>query len=122
MPINFVIFPGTGGRTINMTTVNGTDDAKPFEIPCGPYTTGSLQVKNVQDTSWASGTLTIEVSSDGLNWVTIPAWVGVSTSTITADGLYGPLDLSGVAFLRLRVSVAESNLYVRAWFVGKGDA
>lgn len=105
-----------------MTTTNGIDGAKPFVVATGPYTTGSFQVKNVQDSSWSTGVLTMEVSADGLNWVAMPAWVGVATNTITADGLYGPLDLSSIAFMRLRVSTAESGLYVRAWFTGKGDA
>jgi hypothetical protein len=122
MPILHQTLPGPGGRIINMGNVNGVDDSKPFEVPTGPYTTGAVQVKAVQDSSWGTGELTLEVSCDGLNWVTMPAWVGVSTATITADGLYGPLDLSGVEYLRLRVSTADSGLFVRAWFVGKGDA
>lgn len=120
MPIRADVLPSVSGRVINMTNVNGTDGAHPFEVGVLPYTVGAIQIKNVQDTSWATGTLIAEVSADGLNWTACPSWVGLTSSTISADGLYGPLDLSGVAFFRLRVNAAESTLYVRAWFVGKG--
>jgi hypothetical protein len=108
-------------RLIDCTTTTGVNQSAPFVVGVGPYLSGSFQAANETDTSWASGVITVECSNDGRVWQTIPSYI-LSASTITADGISNLMDLSGVMFLRFRVTTSESTLMVRITFCGKGDS
>jgi hypothetical protein len=108
----FTLPGGTGDIDGNLL-----NDFRAF--PVGPYVTGTIQAVAVVG-AWATAVLTIERSNDGATWVaTSPSATTIGASTT----MTGTIDVSGINFLRARVSTGEgAALTIKLVACFKGDA
>jgi hypothetical protein len=108
----FVLPGGTGNIDANVA-----GDWRAF--PVGPYVTGTIQAVAVVG-AWATAVLTVERSNDGTTWVaTAPSATTIGASTTMTN----TIDVSGINFLRARVSTVESAaLTIKLVACFKGDA
>lgn len=82
------------------------------------YAVGTIQAV-AGSGSWSSAVLTIERSNDGDNW----AAMDPTAVTLTAAGMTSAIDLSGIAWLRVRTSTVNgAALLVKLVACLKGDA
>lgn len=100
------------GGDLDGNTVNSE-----WVVPVREYTVATVQGYSVSN-SWTTAVVTFERSNDGSAWAAFPTAV-----TLTADGFTSVMDVSGIAFIRARVSTAKgSALLIRLVACMKGDA
>jgi len=108
-------------KDLDIGVLSGLDDRTRFEFGVSELATGSLQF-DLLTGSWGTGVLTIECSNNGREWNAIPSYV-LSASTRAAAGITNLMDVSGIGYLRVRVTTANaSSAFVRVTFAGKGDS
>lgn len=79
--------------------------------PVGKYLTGSIQVGAENLSAWSSAVVEVVRSNDGIAFYSMPTAV-----TLSAAGMTDSLDLSGWAYVGLRVSTANGGaLTILAW-------
>lgn len=79
----------------------------PLILAVGNMSKSSVQA-TAQSAGWTTAVLTVEVSNDGAGWCAVQAGAVTLTSG-AASKVTATIDVSSVAYLRVRVSTAEGS-------------
>lgn len=89
--------------------IEANDISEASIVKVGDRVTLAVYAASLEDATWNSGVLTLQVSPDGTEWFPAVTLNGAQAETLTADGFIDDIYCGDAVYARLSVTTAASS-------------